>query len=55
MNKNPKKIKTKGKRTAVPPKYLTKSSFIKINEFPFLVKDRRKMRPTITNPKAKIE
>jgi len=54
-NRNPKKIKIKGKRNETPPKYLFKNSFIRMKEEPFLEKDRRKRIPTIMKPKAKIE
>jgi len=54
-NKNPKNIRTKGKKKATPPKYLSRRLFMKIKELPFFVKERSKMRPVIIKPNAKIE
>jgi hypothetical protein len=54
-NKNPKNIKTKGKRKAVLPKYLFSKSLIRIKELPFLEKDKRRIMPKTINPNAKIE
>jgi hypothetical protein len=54
-NKNPKKIRTKGKRKAVPPKYLFSKSLMRIKELPSLEKDKRRIIPKTINPNAKIE
>lgn len=54
-NKNPKNIKTNGKRKETLPKYLSRRLLMKINEVPFLVNDKRSISPTTINPKAKIE
>jgi len=55
-NKNPKNIKTKGKRIAMLPKYCFKSSLMKIKDVLFLVKkDRRRIIPRTMNPNAKRE
>ena len=54
-NKNPKNIKTNGKRKETDPKYRTIRLFMRIKELPFLVKDKRSIIPAIIKPNAKIE
>jgi hypothetical protein len=54
-NKNPKNIKTNGKRNETLPKYFSKRLLMNRKELPFLVKDRRKIMPATIKPNAKIE